>query len=304
MNNNNNNNNINIKHLVLSGGGPSLFHYLSVIQHLNENKILDLNKIESVYGTSAGSIVGIMLCLKYDWETLNDYMIMRPWHELFHIKISNIFEAYKNRGLFSKKVFEKAFKPLLDAKDLSINITLKEFYEYSKIELHLYSFEINQFNMEDISYLTHPDLSLIDAVMMSSALPILLTPVIIENKCYMDGGVSANYPLKYCIDSGKNEDNVLGLCNQYDSEQKNHVDSTSNLLDLVLCFFFKMFNNLSSKIVNPKIKYEVICNVKHISLQYLKSTLTSMETRKELYQKGIESASNFITYHGLKSSTV
>jgi hypothetical protein len=60
---------------------------------------------------------------------------------------------------------------------------------------------------------------------------------------------------------------------------------------------FKMFNNLSSKIVNPKIKYEVICNVKHISLQYLKSTLTSMETRKELYQKGIESAKEFVTLH-------
>ena len=65
-----------------------------------------------------------------------------------------------------------------------------------------------------------------------------------------------------------------------------------------------MFNNLSSKIVNPKIKYEVICNVKHISLQYLKSTLTSMETRKELYQKGIESAIEFITRFGLKYSTV
>jgi predicted acylesterase/phospholipase RssA len=302
MNNNNNINNININHLVLSGGGPSLFQYISVIQHLDENKVIDLQKIESIYGTSAGSIVGIFLCLKYEWETLNDYAIMRPWHELFNIKINDIFESYKNRGIFGKKIFEKAFKPLLDAKDLSINITLKEFYEYSKIELHLYSFEINQFNTEDISYLTHPDLSLIDAAMMSSALPILLTPVIIDNKCYMDGGVSANYPLKYCIDSGKNEDEILGLCNQYDSEQKNHVDSTSNLLEFVVCFFFKMFNNLSSKIVNPKIKYEVICNVKHISLQYLKSTITSMDTRKELYQKGIESASEFITRCGLKSS--
>ena len=292
------NNNINIKHIVISGGGPSLFQYISVIQHLDENKVIDLKNIESIYGTSAGSIVGILLCLKYDWETLNDYAIMRPWHELFNIKINAIFESYKNRGIFGKTIIEKAFKPLLDAKDLSINITLKEFYEYSKIELHLYSFEINQFNTEDISYLTHPDLSLIDAVMMSSALPILVTPVIIDNKCYMDGGVSVNYPLKYCIDSGKNEDEILGLCNQYDSQQKNHVDSTSNLLEFVLCFFFKMFNNLSSKIVNPKIKYEVICNVKHISLQYLKSTLTSIETRKELYQKGIESAKEFILLFG------
>jgi predicted acylesterase/phospholipase RssA len=284
----------NMKHIVISGGGPSMFQYLSIIQYLDENKVIDLQKIESIYGTSAGSIVGVMLCLKYDWETLNDYMIMRPWHELFHIKISDIFEAYKNRGIFNKKVFEKAFKPLLDAKDLSINITLKELYEYSKIELHLFSFEINQFNTEDISYLTHPDLSVIDALMMSSALPILLTPVIIDNKCYMDGGVCANYPLKYCIDSGKNEEEILGLTNQYDGQQKNHVDSGSNLLDFVLCFFFKMFSNLASNIVNPKIKYEITCNVKHISLNYLTSTISSMDARKELYQKGTETAKHFI----------
>ena len=285
---------MNIRHLVISGGGPSMFQYISAIQYLDENKIIDLQKIESIYGTSAGAIVGILLCLRYDWETLNDYAIMRPWHELFHIKIDTIFESYKNRGIFSKKIIEKAFKPLLDAKDLSINITLNEFYTYSKIELHFYSFEINQFATEDISYVTHPDLSLIDAVMMSSALPILVTPIIIDNKCYMDGGVSANYPLKYCIDSGKNEDEILGFCNQYDSQQKNHVDNNSNLLDLVLCFFFKMFNNLSSTIVNPKIKHEVICNVKYISLSYLASSMSSMDIRKDLYQKGIESAKEFI----------
>jgi predicted acylesterase/phospholipase RssA len=289
---------MNIKHLVISGGGPSLFQYLSAIQHLDENKMIDLQKIESIYGTSAGAIVGILICLKYDWETLNDYAIMRPWHELFHIKIDTIFEAYKNRGIFSKKIIEKAFKPLLDAKDLSINITLNEFYTYSKIELHFYSFEINQFTTEDISYLTHPELSLIDAIMMSSGLPILVTPVIIDNKCYMDGGVCANYPLKYCIDSGKKEDEILGFYNQYDAQQKNHVDNNSNLLEFVLCFFFKMFSNLSSTIVNPKIKYEVICNVKYISLSYLASTLSSMEVRKELYQKGVESAKDFILLLG------
>jgi predicted acylesterase/phospholipase RssA len=287
-------NNINIKHLVISGGGPTLFQYLSIIQHLDENKIIDLQKIESIYGTSAGTIVGIVLCLKYDWETLNDYAIMRPWHELFHIKISNIFEAYKNRGIFNKTLVEKAFKPLLDAKDLSIHITLKEFYEYSKIELHFYTFEINQFNTEDISYLTHPDLSVIDAVMMSSAIPILVTPVIIDNKCYMDGGVAANYPLKYCIESGKNENEILGLRNQYDNKQKNYVDSDSNLLDLILCFFFKMFNTLGSNNINPKIKYEITCNVKNMTLNYLASSASSIEVRKELYQKGVETAQSFI----------
>ena len=286
---------INIKHIVISGGGPSMLQYISAIQYLDVNKIINLNKIQSIYGTSAGSIVGVLLCLKYDWETINDYIIKRPWHELFHIKINYIFEAYKNRGIYNKKIVEKIFKPLLDAKDLPIDINLKDFYEYSKIELHFFSFEVNQFGIEDICYLTHPNISLIDAVIMSSAIPFLITPVIIDNKCYIDGGVSANYPLKYCIDSGKNEDEILGLCNQYDTQQKNHVDSNSNLLDFIMCFFFKIINSLSSNVVIPKIKYEILCNVKYLSLNYFTSTLSSMEIRKENYNMGEESAKEFVS---------
>jgi predicted acylesterase/phospholipase RssA len=290
---------MDIKHIVISGGGPSLFQYLSAIQYMHENNKIDLDKIESIYGTSAGSIVGVLLCLKYDWETLNDYMILRPWHDLFRIKVSNIFEAYKNRGIFDKSIIEKVFKPLLDAKDLSINITLKEFYEYSKIELHFFTFEINNFCIEDISYLTHPDLSVIDAVIMSSTLPILFCPTIIDNKCYIDGGVMANYPIKYCIDAGKKEDDILGIFNQYDVQQKHQVDNDSNLLEFILCFLYKMFRSLSANNVIPKIKHEIVCHTKHISLNYLMSSISSVDLRKELQQKGIESAKEFINLFNL-----
>ena len=218
---------MNIKHLVISGGGPSFFQYLSAIQNLEKHNFIDLTKIESIYGTSAGAIVGTLLCLKFnDWDTINDYFIKRPWHELLRLKINYIFDAYKKRGIYGKKMVEKIFKPLLAAQDLSLNINLKDFYEYSKIELHFYSFEINQFITEDISYLTHPDLELIDAIIMSCAIPILITPLIQEKKCYIDGGVCANYPLKYCIEHGKNENEILGFCNQYN----NHISPKIFLL--------------------------------------------------------------------------
>jgi predicted acylesterase/phospholipase RssA len=284
-----------IKHIVISGGGPSLLQYLSSIQNLNKHKIIDLTKIESIYGTSAGSIIGVLLCLKFDdWDTINDYVIKRPWHELFHMKINYIFDAYKNRGIYGKKIVEKIFKPLLAAKDISLNISLKEFYEYSKIELHFYSFEVNHFVTEDISYLTHPDLELLDAILMSCAIPILFSPVIKDDKCYIDGGVCVNYPLKYCIEQGRNEKEILGICNQYDNHQKNHVDSNSNLLDFILCFFFKMFASLSTSYIVPNIKYQIICHAKYLSLNYLRSSINSIEIRKELYEKGIDISNKFI----------
>jgi hypothetical protein len=69
----------------------------------------------------------------------------------------------------------------------------------------------------------------------------------------------------------------------------------STLLDFILCIFFKIFDNLTCNLINPKIKNEVIFDVKYISLQYLKSAITSVDVRKELYQKGLEKAKDFIT---------
>ena len=284
-----------IKHLAISGGGPSMLQYLSAIQNLNNHNIIDMSKIESIYGTSAGAIVGLLICLKFDdWDTINDYIIQRPWQELFHMKINYIFEAYKKRGIYDRKIVEKVFKPLLAAKDIQLNITLKEFYEYSKIELHFFSFEVNNFITEDLSYLTHPELELIDAILMSCAIPILISPIIKENKCYIDGGVCVNYPLKYCVEDGKNENEILGLCNQYDNHQKNHVDNNSNLLDFILCFFFKMFYSLSSNFIIPKIKYEIAFKMNYLTLNYLRSSINSIEIRKDLYEKGIKSSNEFI----------
>ena len=283
-----------IKHLVMSGGGPSMIQTLGAIQYLEEEKIIDIKNIETIYGTSAGAIIGVLICLKYDWKTLHDYIINRPWQEVFPIKIQNIFDAYTKKGIFDNKTVEKCFKPLLNAKDIPMDISLKNFFEYSKIELHFFTFEINTFQIEDISYLTHPNISLITAIQMTCALPVLMTPVCIEDKCYIDGGVVCNYPLQNCIESNKNIEEILGFKNQYDNTNKNHVDSNSTLLDFIMCFLFKLIYNFSTEHIQPKIPLEVTYMVNKLSISILKSSLTSIELREELFKSGIESAKTFI----------
>jgi predicted acylesterase/phospholipase RssA len=283
-----------IKHLVISGGGPSLLQYISAIQYLTEQEIINFDKIQTIYGTSAGALLGAILCMRFEWDVLNDYIIKRPWHELFSIKIQHILEAYTKKGILDRKIIEKVFQPLLLSKDISMDITLQELYEYSKIELHIYSFEINKFETEDISYLTHPNLPLLDAILMSLSIPVLMVPTIIDNKCYIDGGLCANYPLIYAINSGKNPDEILGFRNQYDTQEENHIDinNESTLLDFILCIFFKILNSFTKKDI-PEIKHEVKFHVQKLSIEYLNSFLHSIELRKEYYQKGLESAITF-----------
>lgn len=282
-----------IKHLVISGGGPIMIQILAAVQELENNKYLDMNNIESIYGTSAGAILAVMFSLKFDWQTLNDYIIKRPWHDVFPIKIQNILDAYTKKGIFDNKTIEKCFKPLLDAKDIPLDISLDDFYNLTKIDIHIFAFEINAYKIEDISYKTHPDLPLLNAVQMSCALPVLLAPVCIGDKCFMDGGVGCNYPLNFCIESGYHPDEILGFKNKY-SDNKSIVNSESTLLDYLLNFLFKAIFSINNNYTQPSIKNEVMFDTTYLTIDNLHTALSSIDKRKELFDKGKKTAIEFL----------
>ena len=283
-----------IKHLVMSGGGPTMFQTLGALYYLETNDYLKLQDIDSIYGTSAGAIIGVCIALKFDWETINDYFIKRPWQDVFPIKVQHILDAYTKKGIYDNKNIEKCFKPLFDAKDIPLDINLEDFYNYTKIELHFFGFDINQYKTEDISYLTHPKLSLITAVQITSALPILFTPVCIDGKCYIDGGTTCNYPLNYCIESGKILDEILGFKNKY-SESKNNITFESNLVQFLSCFLYKAIFSLSTHNLQKEIKNEVICDASHLDYDFIKEAINSIEVRKSLFENGIECGKMFFS---------
>ena len=287
-----------IKHLVISGGGPTLVQALGAIQHVEQQKFIDISNIETIYGTSAGAILGTLICLKFDWETINDYIIKRPWHEVFPVNIQKIFDAYTKKGIFDIKTVEKIFKPLFSAKDLALDINLQDFYNYSKIELHFFAFDINEFKIEDVSYKTHPNISVITALQMTCSLPVLVAPVCIDNKCYIDGGIVCNYPLNKCLEL-YNQDEILGIKNQYDKNDSNRVDSNSTMLDFLMSFVFKMIQNMDTGDKQTVIKNEIICKADFLSIDYLKTALYSMDVRKELFDSGIGFAKEFLSLNHL-----
>ena len=282
-----------IKHLVISGGGPIMIQIMSAIQELERKEFLNMENIESIYGTSAGAIIGIMISLKFDWDTLNDYIIKRPWHDVFPIKVQNILDAYTKKGIFDIKTVEKCFKPLFDAKDIPIDINMEDFYQLTKIDLHMFSFEVNEYKLVDISYKTHPQLKLLQAVQMTSALPILVSPVFLEDKCFIDGGIGCNYPLSFCIDSGKEPDEILGFKNKY-SDERSYINTDSTLLDYILSFLYKAIFNIHNNYIQPIIKNEVICDASYLTIDVFKSTLSNIDVRRELFEKGKQAANKFL----------
>lgn len=297
-----------IKHIVFSGGGPIAIKVLGIIQHLEETQFWNIDDIESIYATSAGCSLAVLLCLRYDWETIRSYFIKRPWQEAYPIKPEHILNAYNSKGIFNIQFFELFFKPFFDAKNISPDINLIDFYNYSKIELHFFSVELNEYKLCDISHKTYPTLPLITAIYMSCAVPILFAPVCFDGKCFIDGGVLNNYPLENCLNDHPAKDEIMSFKNDYVSVEpvnktENYIVEESNLFDYVGFMLKQVIENLYFKEV-PSIPNEIICTTECMTLDNFKLTLESEPFRQNLFDAGVKTAVDFLDKIAANANTV
>jgi NTE family protein len=285
-----------IKHLVIPGGGPMGIQAIGALQHLEKAGFWNINDIKTIYATSAGSIISLLLALKFDWDSINDYIILRPWHEAFGVNISQIFEAYSKKGIFDESVMKIFYKPFFETRDLSLDMTMMEFYEYSGIELHFFSLELNSFEIVDINYKTFPDIPVLQSVHMSCAVPMIISPVCFDGKCFVDGGILNNYPIKYCIDNEENLDEIFGIQNVYEKKESNIVNNESTMLDYVVHFIGRLVNNASiNSNYKTSVPYELKYDASLMSLDNMKEALYSGEVRKNLINKGLKAAEEFLS---------
>lgn len=284
-----------IKHIVFSGGGPAGIQTIGALQQLEKHGFWNIENIESIYSTSIGGIISILLALKFDWVTVNDYIIKRPWHETTHFKVSQVFDMFSKKGLYDISLIQMFFKPFFDVRDISQHITLDDFFNLTKIDLHFFCLEINSFKIEEISYKTHPKMELLSVAYMSATIPLLFSPICISDKCFVDGGVILNYPMQYCVETvGKDKiHEILGFKNSYISEEFKPISTESNILE----FMMNIVTHLIAKTTihdDIQIPNEVICETRLMGLSFIQETISSQEKREILLNNGIKYADQFL----------
>ena len=291
-----------IKHLVLSGGGPAGFSIYGAVSNLSKENFWNLKNIENIYGTSIGSFVGVVLLLGYEWNVLDDYFMKRPWNEVVNIEPVMFIDAYKSKGILDKSYIKECIKYLFTAKNLNEDITLKELYEFSNINLYLYTTEINNDIMEkiELSHHNHPELSVIAALSMSMAFPFIFQPICNNNKCYIDGGLLNNFPLNDCITKHKcKEDEILSFKIEWiledNSSNKNIIDEESNIIDFLISLLQKMKNKIDTIEKQIEIKNTVISKITYSNdFSIWSKALNEENFRKELINIGIEESKQFL----------
>jgi predicted acylesterase/phospholipase RssA len=288
-----------IKHLVLAGGGSSGVAGIGALHKLFESNILKIENIKSIYGTSVGSIIGLFVCfhkLGISNEIIKDYVIQRPFHETYKINMNQILQIYEKKGIYDKTSSFILFKPFFQTIELSTEITMKELYELTSIELYFYTVDVNKFILKELSHINTPDLSVLEAIYMSSTIPVIMSPLVNNNECYIDGGFLCNYPIQQCLKNvEKNE--VLGIDYKYNMFKKTtFVNENTNVID----YIYTILNNIIILISNMSNHEEItkhyeISIIIEWSFNSFINIFFSNEERIKWYDLGIKSANKFIT---------
>ena len=72
-----------IKYLVIGGGGGGGYSIYGAMKYLCKENFWNINDIKIICNINR-SFNKLFISLKYDWESLDDYLIKRPWDKVIH----------------------------------------------------------------------------------------------------------------------------------------------------------------------------------------------------------------------------
>ena len=291
-----------IKHLVISGGAYKGFYTVGAIKYLSDIDFYDINNIENIYGTSVGALIGLLICLKLDWNDIIEHIINRPWQKLFNFSPEDLFELFNKKGLMKKNFIFTIFDTFLKNSELTKDSTLKDIYEYSKINLHLYSVNLSTFELIDFSYKTYPNMKVLDAVYMSCSIPFAFQPNLMEGDYYVDGGVINPYPLNLCLKDLKN-------MNESNSKYKEEIlafkiiddvlepsKESSNIVHFGFYLFYRLIKENYNYSIEENMPNELIIHSAMLNMKDMEKIINEPETRRKMVEDGKKYAQLFLSY--------
>lgn len=240
----------NKKILILSGGGIKGIAFIGALKVLHDNKLLDY--ITTYVGTSVGTIIILLYMIGYTPDELYDFI---KCFDIGKLKCIDPLLFFNKYGLDDGTRIEKTLKKFITCKNLSPNITFKEFYQITCKKFVTTTVNLNDMMPVYMSYETHPELPILTAIRMSISIPFLFTPVIYNNNYFVDGGCIDNFPIHMYKDK---INDVLGICLIEIGSDKTNIKNLEDYVGMVIkCIISGITFNSVKDFKNNIIQIEV-----------------------------------------------
>lgn len=176
--------------LVLSGGGVKGFQHLGGLMYVFRKQ----PRFRRFVGSSIGAII-LALCL----VGYTPLQLMYFFYRIDFMGLGftlNILRMMQSGGLNSQAAIEALLAGLFLQKGVPANITMRELFERTGVEFEVVVTNLTKFKVEYISHRSHPDMSVLTALLMSGCVPVAFEPVRYRDELFVDGGISNNYPIE------------------------------------------------------------------------------------------------------------
>ncbi|WP_426062332.1 patatin-like phospholipase family protein [Flavobacterium sp. DSP2-3-1] len=220
--------------LVLSGGGAKGFAHIGVLKVLEEAGV----KIDYIGGTSMGAVIGGLYASGYNANQIDSIFQATNFNELI-----NDFIPRSSKNFYERRN-DELYALVLPFNKMKIGIPealSKGMYNYNLLSTITRNVRhIRDFNQLPIPFLcigtnieTGEEVllnkgNLAQAMIASSAFPSLFSPVEIDGKILVDGGVVNNYPIEEVRKLGA--DIIIGVDVQNDLYDRTQLRDATKIL--------------------------------------------------------------------------
>lgn len=233
---------------ALGGGGARAFAHIGVLKVLEENGI----QPDYICGTSMGAVIGALYAQGYDAQSIQDKLLKVDWQ-------SALDDAFKRKELY---IGQKRWAPygavnfgIDDEAKLKLpssvwvgnklNLELARLFAGSEADIDFHQLPI-PFGCIATDLLSGQKVifdhgNLMQAVRASLSIPSLLEPFELDDRLYIDGGVSQNLPSAETKEMGA--DYVIGIKTNSPLRPKEELKHFVTVFDQTLNI--SMINNLN-----------------------------------------------------------
>lgn len=272
--------------LVLTGGGAKGFAHIGVLKVLEEAGI----KIDYIGGTSMGSVVGGLYAAGYNARQLDSIFSTTNFDELLNDYIPRSYKSFYEKRNGEVYALSLPFRKFNVGVPIALSKGLYNYCLLSQLTNHVQ-------HVRDFSQLPIPfvciatDIEsgqqvvlnkgfLAQALLASSAFPTLFSPVEMDGKILIDGGITNNYPVEEVRKMGA--DYIIGVDVQDGLKDRNNLREATRIL-------LQISNLQVIEGMKDKIKQTDL----YIKPEVDQYSVISFEKGKEIVLKGEEATFSF-----------
>lgn len=288
-----------IKYLCFGVGGANGWVHVGILMALERELIRQGTtlgeRIEGVSGASIGSLLALAVAMKFSATEISEFLRTSVEEYKDRFETPNLLGLASSLGLMSTDVLRDLVRDLVSRKygrDHQ-DMTLGELHRLTKKRLYIATHNMTKMRGEILDHVSHPDLPLHKAVCMSSAIPGIFQPVLLDNSLYVDAAMSNELPYEVFNDM----DSTLAFYLAADHKAVAPGDMS------VLDFFSRLMSVLSltteAKInaLPQHIKHHVLwLRVPCLVAKALQGFLLEDEQRERLIEIGAAAGSALVHY--------